>query len=112
MDISNLYLYKAKVIKIIDGDTIDVVVDLGFTSSRTERLRFARIDAPEVRGAEREAGLQAKDWLLSQISPGSEIFIRTEKDDSFGRYIAEIYFNDLNLNDEMVKVGHAVYKDY
>lgn len=112
VDNSKLYYYKAQVLRIIDGDTIDVSILIGFNISLTERLRLARINAPEVRGEEREAGLAAKEWLISQIAIGSEILIRTEKDDSFGRYIAEIYLDDLNLNDEMVKVGHAEYKEY
>lgn len=108
--LNKLYYYKAQVIRIVDADTIVALVDLGFTSSRKEMLRFARIDAPELRGSEREAGLAAKEWLLSQISPGDEIIIRTEKDDSFGRYICELYLLDgTNLNDELVKVGHAHY---
>jgi len=116
MDITKLYYYRAVVVRVIDADTVDFLIDLGFTSSRKERLRLARIDAPEVRGPEREAGLEAKAWLQSKLAIGDEVLIRTNKSDSFGRYIAEIFIETdeglLNLCDELVKVGHAEYREY
>lgn len=108
-----LYHYNAEVIKIVDADTIDVNIDVGFGGSRIERLRLARINAPEVRGPEREAGLEAKDWLEDIIPLHSRVRIRTYKDDSFGRYIAEVWLSGWqNINDMLVEAGHAVYKDY
>lgn len=108
-----LYTYKARVSRIVDGDTIDVDIDLGFGMTSFQRLRFARINAPEVRGEEKEAGQVAKGVVDEKIPPGSEIMIHTEKDDSFGRYIAEIWYGDgVNLNEEMVSLGHAVFKEY
>lgn len=113
---NKLYYYAATITKIIDADTVDADVDLGFSIIKTERLRLARVDAPEIRGSEREAGLEAKAWLSSQIPVGSKVMIRTEKSDSFGRYIAEIFVTSdgesFNINDELVKVGHAEYREY
>ena len=111
-----LYYFAAIITKIVDADTIYADVDLAFSITKKEKLRLARINAPEVRGAEREAGLLAKAWLQSKLAVGDKILIRTSKSDSFGRYIAEIFIQDgeelLNINDELVKVGHAEYKDY
>ena len=108
-----------KCTRVTDGDTINVDVDKGFDDWRKNlALRFSRIDAPEKRGATKEAGLAALDWLKTKIKLGDLIYIRTCKDDSFGRYIAEIFvFEDelesaTNINDALVKVGHAIYKDY
>ena len=116
--LSNLYWYKAIVTKITDGDTIRVNVDKGFKDWRLDLvLRFARINAPEKRGEEKELGIAALEWLKTKISVGDEIIIKTMKPDSFGRYIAEIFIFEenedaLNINDEIVKVGHAEYKEY
>jgi micrococcal nuclease len=117
--LDSLYWYKAVVTKITDGDTINIDVDKGFRDWRKNLvLRFSRIDAPEKRGAEKEAGLASLAWLQTKISVGDTIYVRTHKNDSFGRYIAEIFvFEDgtldaTNINDSIVKVGHAVYKEY
>ena len=108
------YRYRAHVLKIYDGDTITVRVDLGFHTHRIERLRLARIDAWEVRGEERPAGLVARDWLRSQIL-GRDVIVQTIKDKTgkYGRYIAEVFTLDCeNLNDLIVSNGHARYQDY
>ena len=89
----NLYNYKAVVQSVYDGDTCTVDIDLGLSTwVRSEKLRFYRINAPELRGAEREAGLRARDFLRSQIE-GKEVFIQTIKDrkEKFGRYLAELW---------------------
>ena len=84
-----------------------------------EKVRLYRINAPEVRGSEREAGLRARDFLRSQIDD-KEIYIQTIKDrkGKYGRYLAEIWLETeddgtgINVNDLMVAQGHAVYKEY
>ena len=115
--LENLYWYKAIVVRLVDGDTIIVDVDKGFSDWRKNlNLRFSRIDAPEKRGATKEEGLAALDFLKTQISAGDTVYIRTQKADSFGRYIAEIFVFEedktTNLSDVMVKFGHAIYKEY
>lgn len=108
------YRYRAHVLKIYDGDTITVRVDLGFHTFRIERLRLARINAWEVRGEERPAGLVARDWLRSQILE-RDVIVSTTKDKTgkWGRYIAEVFTLDgENLNDLIVSNGHAKYQDY
>lgn len=117
-DKSFLYHYNAMVIAAYDGDTITVDIDLGLkTIVKGEKLRLNRINTPEVRGAEREAGLVSRDWLRERIV-GKTVLIETFKDKKgkYGRYIAEIWLpeNDsyTNINDELVEHGLAVYKDY
>mgnify|MGYP003659445819 FL=1 len=108
------YRYRAHVLKIYDGDTITVRVDLGFHTHRIERLRLARINAWEVRGEERPAGLIARDWLRTQIL-GRDVEVTTTKDKrgKWGRYIAEVFTLDgANLNDALVANSHAKYHDY
>ena len=115
-----MYEYRAKVLKVVDADTIDVEIDLGFKIKSEKRLRFARIDAWEVRGEEREKGLAAKEYVLERLTVAEDnggVLIRTDKDKTgkYGRYIAEVLYIDkeaeelINLNDELVKLGHAEY---
>ena len=65
------YIYKATVTKVVDGDTVDLLVDCGFNIIRKERIRFYGVDAWETRGEERERGLKAKEFVLNLIPPGS-----------------------------------------
>ena len=115
----NLYRYKAVVRSVYDGDTCTVDIDLGLgTWIHGEKLRLYRINAPELRGAEREAGLRSRDFLRSHID-GQEIYIQTIKDrkGKFGRYLAEIWLMGedgefININDLLVEQGYSVYKEY
>lgn len=106
-----MYLYSAYVMKIYDGDTLTVRVDLGFNIFTVQRLRLARINAWEVRGTERPAGLIARDWLRTQIL-GNEVEVETSKTGKYGRYIAEVSHNGSNISDALVANSHAVYRDY
>lgn len=106
------YIRYAKVVRVVDGDTIDVSVDLGFGVWKKERLRLARIDTPEVRGKEKEAGLAAKAFVETAMSDQDMIIIKTSKQKGkFGRYIAEIEVlaeeEWENLNDMLLKEGYA-----
>ena len=97
---------------IYDADTIRVDIDLGFRTWKVnEQLRLARINAPEVRGEEKEKGIAARN-ALRELIDGKEIRIETEKTGKYGRYIAEIEFEGKNINDWLVESGHAKYKDY
>ncbi len=115
----NLYFYRAIVQKVYDGDTCTVDIDLGLnTWIRGERIRLARIDAPEIRGEEREEGIRARDFLRALID-GREVLIQTLKDrkGKYGRYLGEIWLLEddetwLNINDVMVEKGFATYVNY
>jgi len=109
-----LYTYLALVTSVYDADTITVNVDLGMNTWRHDvKIRLARINAPEVRGPERDQGLKARDWLRGRID-GQQIILRTQRDKKgkFGRWLGEIYLDGENLNDALVNAGHAVYKTY
>ncbi|MFQ5636494.1 MAG: thermonuclease family protein [bacterium] len=114
-----LYHYRAEVVSVYDGDTIRADIDLGLkTWIQNESIRLARINAPELRGEEKEAGLAARDFLRSQIL-GKQIILETEKDKTgkYGRYIGEIWLKDdageyININDLLVQKGYAKYVQY
>ena len=90
-----LWEYRARVTRIVDGDNIDVGVDLGFKITKNERLRLLGVNTPEIRGSEREQGLKSKAFLEEVIPVGSWVQIRTHKTGKYGRYIAEVfYFTD------------------
>lgn len=84
-----MYDYTATVLKVVDGDTIDLRVDLGFHVSTTIRTRILGIDAPEVRTQE---GKNVRDYLRLALPPGTQVQIQTEKDpgDKYGRWLATI----------------------
>ncbi len=108
------YIYHAVVTEVYDGDTITVDIDLGLNIwVRDEKLRLHRINAPEVRGEERERGLVSRDWLREKILD-QLIVIETiqDKKGKYGRYLAEVWLEDRNLNDELVSAGLAEYKEY
>lgn len=102
-----MYEYKAQVLKIVDGDTIEVLVDCGFRITYKTRVRFLKIDTPETykpkTDFEREAGLKIKEWVKRQLE-GKEIVLRTQLDevDKYGRILGLVYLDGKCLNDEMV----------
>ena len=111
---TKLFHYQAKVDRVVDGDTIDVTLDLGFDISYRGRVRFHGINAPESRtrdAVEKEAGLAAKRYVEDWTSAlDSKVIIRTSLDDrgKFGRILGRILNEDGEcLNDEMVSLGHA-----
>ena len=108
-----MFEYRCKRIKVVDGDTIDVDIDLGFgVWLRNQRVRLYGIDTPESRTRdleEKKYGLAAKDFLVKWTS-GGELKIKTHKDErgKFGRILGEIWTFDTNINDKMVYEHHAV----
>ena len=112
-----MYEYKCQEIKkVVDGDTVDIVLNLGFNVLHAVRVRLASIDTPESRTRdldEKARGLLAKEFLknwLSQEHEKKKIVIKTFKKSKgkFGRAIAEIWVNDVNVNQDMVECYHAV----
>tara|TARA_R110000772_G_scaffold65402_1_gene145965 strand:+ start:5632 stop:6039 length:408 start_codon:yes stop_codon:yes gene_type:complete len=108
-----MYTYRIKeVTKIVDGDTIDVIMDLGFGITKKERVRIASIDAPESRTRdlyEKKLGLEAKSWLKEHIEKCKSITIKTEKEGKYGRILGWLYTEEFSasLNDVMVEKGYA-----
>lgn len=107
------YKYKGTVDEVYDGDTITVSVDLGFNVTVREKFRISGIDAPEVRGAERESGLRSRDFLRGKIL-GRTVILETERDkqEKYGRYLARVWFEDeigvdCSVGEVMLKEGLA-----
>ena len=120
-----IYIYKAELIRVVDGDTVDLIIDLGFDTLRKERFRLYGIDAPEMRT---KAGKEAKAWLWEVLQPLEAIYVQTiqlstkAKRDKYGRFLAVLYddlgdidanramktpVNPASINAKMIVRGHA-----
>jgi micrococcal nuclease len=107
--------YVKKVTKVVDGDTIDVEIDLGFDISFSSRVRLAGIDTPESRTTdkmEKALGLEAKAYLKHEIDAAKTVVIKTEKMDSsekYGRILGWVFLDGstVSLNEKMITDGHA-----
>jgi len=108
-----MYQYKIKKIhKVIDGDTIDVDIDLGFHITVTHRIRLKDIDAAEIRTKdlqEKAEGLKAKEWLEKELSREGEWIIETYKEEKYGRMLGTLYLvgDPVTLNEKMLNEGIA-----
>jgi micrococcal nuclease len=120
-----IYIYKAELVRVVDGDTVDLAIDLGFDTFRKERFRLYGIDAPEIRF---EAGKAAKAWLWEALQPLEAFYVQTiqletkAKRDKYGRFLAVLH-DDLgdiqanrpmktpvspaSINAQMIAEGHA-----
>jgi micrococcal nuclease len=117
------YIYKASLVRVVDGDIVDLIIDLGFDTSRKERFRLYGIDAPEMNTL---AGKAAKTWLREALQPLEAIYVQTiqlstkAKRDKYGRFLAVLYdelpalipimrepIQPSSINDKMVIEGHA-----
>ena len=107
--------YVKKVTNVVDGDTIDADIDLGFDISFSSRVRLAGIDTPESRTsnkAEKVLGLESKEYLKSKIKDAKSVVIKTEKMDSsekYGRILGWVYLDgsDISVNEQMISEGYA-----
>jgi len=107
-----IYTYRAVVSRVIDGDTVEVVIDLGFHITSTLRVRVLGIDAPELfSGDGRDAGLKAKNDTIAWCdNVDYEVIITTSKADGFGRWLAEITDTDNNsLTEHLLSLGYEPY---
>ena len=108
-----MYTYKIeKINRIIDGDTIDVTINLGFDITVTHRVRLKDIDAPETRTLnldEKKKGFIAKEWLEKELSREGEWIIETHKEDKYGRYLGTLYLigDPVTVNEKMLNEGIA-----
>ena len=109
-----MYEYRVEIVKVIDGGTVDVNIDLGFgVWLHKERVRLYGIDTPESRTSDKEEkvyGLMAKDFLIEWISAGN-VTLKTKTYDAkgkFGRILGELWVFDTNLNQKMIDEHHAV----
>jgi micrococcal nuclease len=102
-----MYEYKARVVNVVDGDTVDAVIDLGFKVSINQRLRLDRIDTPE-RG---EPGyVEAKAFVFDMVG-GKEVTLKTYKVSKWGYYLADILLQGKSVSDALVSAGLAKHYD-
>ena len=107
--------YVRKIENVVDGDTIDVLIDLGFDILFQSRVRLAGIDTPESRTrdlAEKALGLESKEYLKKVLKDAKSVVIKTEKMNSsekYGRILGWLYINGytVSVNDMMINDGYA-----
>lgn len=104
-----LFYYSAKVLKVVDGDTVWLDVDLGFNVRQEMSIRLWGINAPEMNTPE---GKESKRFLQSYLAVGQHVILdsRRDKKEKYGRYLGVIYVDDVDINAEMIKQGYA--KEY
>jgi micrococcal nuclease len=108
-----MYQYKIKKVnRVIDGDTIDVDIDLGFWVTVSYRVRLKDIDAAETRTLdveEKKEGVKARLWLEKELARKGEWIIETHKEDKYGRILGTLYFvgDPVTLNERMLNEGIA-----
>lgn len=113
-----MYEYRCEIVRIVDGDTVDVDIDLGFgVWMRNERIRLYGIDTPESRTRdpeEKKYGLAAKKFLTNMLDDPKGIVLKTHKDaeGKFGRILGELWrtsnYADQSINEYMIEKHHAV----
>lgn len=111
-----MYLYKGYVERVVDGDTFDIVVDLGFNIKIKQRFRLNGIDTPEIWrpscDAEYKHGLGAKNFVIDLIE-GKDITIKTYKVGKYGRYICDIILdNNQNLTELLIENNFSKLESY
>jgi micrococcal nuclease len=112
-----MYKYKAEAVRIVDGDTIDCVIDMGFKITTNQRIRLSGINTPETYRQKKDSeeykkGMAAKEFVKDRLKANKfKFIIETEKDPGvFGRYLGTIWLKDnkTSLNDELLQEGHAI----
>ena len=109
-----MYTYFVKSLdRVVDGDTIDISIDLGFDLTKKERVRLAGIDTPEKRTKnpkEKEMGYQATEFLEMHLMEATKLTVKTEKDGKFGRMLGWLYKSEedtMSINQIMIDKGYA-----
>ena len=109
-----MYTYFVKSVdRVVDGDTIDISIDLGFDLTKKERVRLAGIDTPEKRTKnpkEKEMGYQATEFLEMHLMEATKLTVKTEKEGKFGRMLGWLYKSEndtTSINQIMIDKGYA-----
>tara|TARA_Y100000768_G_scaffold315827_1_gene250812 strand:+ start:1067 stop:1411 length:345 start_codon:yes stop_codon:yes gene_type:complete len=110
-----MYTYKAKCLRVVDGDTLDAQIDLGFDTHKVIRIRLVGINTPESRTRdleEKARGLAAKQFVKDTLAKHENSFtLQSHGVGKYGRCLGEIILNEVNLNDLLITEGHAVKYD-
>ena len=106
-----MYKYNAKLDRVVDGDTVDALVDLGFDTWKKVRIRFYGMDAWESRTRDKEEkvkGLAAKNRVIEMMDEcGGRFILQSHGVGKYGRCLGEIFVNDTNINEKLISEGHA-----
>lgn len=105
----SLYTYRATVTSVYDGDTITCTISLGFDIElKDQKIRLLGINAPEVRGEQRESGLVTRDRLREKID-GKQVLLKTKKDKKgkYGRWLGTIWIEEEDVNQWLLSEGLA-----
>ena len=105
-----MYIYKAKLDRVVDGDTVDAHIDLGFDITIHKRISLAGIDSPESRTRdleEKAKGLASKDKLVELLGEG-DFILESKEVGKYGRVLGTLIVEDVNINDTLVEEGFAV----
>lgn len=110
---SNSYQYNAEILRVVDGDTLDLKIDVGFKMTTIQRCRLLFVNCPEMKGITYDEGVRSMEFVKELVSRFKNVVVRTHKSDSFGRYLAEIIGTDsdgkdYNVGEELIKNGMAV----
>ncbi len=113
---AHLYQYRARVLRVVDGDTYDLMIDLGFETFIQKRIRLYGVNTPEIKGDDKERGLQARDRVVQLIHGKEVMVVSCDHKGKYGRPLAKILMLDRNrqdLGDLLVaeKLGVEEYYD-
>jgi micrococcal nuclease len=109
------YLYNATALNVVDGDTVDFAVDLGFDTTLNVRVRLNGVDTPEIHSKliENRVRAQSAKKFVSDAILNKQVVLKTYKVDKYGRYLADIFVNDnpVSINEQLIAAGHATSYD-
>ena len=113
MSAPDIWAYRARCERVVDGDTLDVTIDQGLHTHRTERVRLLGVNTPETKGATKMAGrlatIYVEDWL-AEADDEWPLIVQTARGDAFGRWLARVWrrSDGRELNADLLAAGHAV----
>ena len=113
-----MYIYSAEITNVVDGDTLDATIDLGFNTFTKKRLRLNRINAYETRlykgttEEEKALGIHARELIKEMVASATQITVNTTEKGKYGRWIAEVVVDGVNLSDFLLENGLAVEVEY
>ena len=107
-----MFIYNAKCLRVVDGDTVDATVDLGFDTWKKIRIRLVGINTPETRTRdleEKAKGLAAKNFLIDLLKKhNNEFILHSQGVGKYGRCLGNLFLGEENVNDLLINEGHAV----
>ena len=109
------WVRNASVVRVVDGDTLKLAVDMGGYITWDMTARLDGLNAPEVTGPDKAKGIAARDWLADQVynkDVVGEVVIRIRKvTEKYGRWLVTVWAGDMNINEGLIAAGHAVRWD-